>query len=316
MRAASLFAGIGALDLALQWCGVEVDVQVEIDSESRAVLERHFPEAERIADVRGVSLGPLDLVVGGFPCTGTSRAGKRTGLEHEESGLWREYARIVRESRPRLVLIENPSSLLHPGRGFETVSDDLIGLGYELRWECVPASAVGAPHQRDRVWIAAMADPGALDLLQIPDAVPAPWPGGAPTPVGARSTPDVRRRLRQLGLSAVPQAAVEAWRVLAADRPFAWWPGDAPARAGVWLCGESGPRSTAPAYPATRGTIPTPTAGDAKGARRFGYHGSTDRTLTDWVWERCGPQYLADPEFIEWLMGLPRGWTEKTHDRG
>jgi site-specific DNA-cytosine methylase len=308
--AASLFAGVGALDLALRRCGIEVSVQVEIDADSRAVLARHWPDATRHADVRGLSLGPVDVVVGGFPCTGTSRAGKRTGLEHAESGLWSEYARIVAESEPRLVLIENPSSLLYPGRGFDVVAHDLLALGYAIRWDCVPASAVGAPHERDRIWIVATRDADALDLLRLP-ARSDPWADGHDGPIGSASTPDARRRLRQLGLAAVPEAALKGLRIAAGSAtPIVWprpgrWP-----RAGRWWPGED-PIAVEPAHPTRRrrGATPTPTAGDAKASRRVGYPRQNGRTLTDYVRQREPAARVADPQWVEWLMGLPRGWT-------
>jgi site-specific DNA-cytosine methylase len=312
VRVASLFARVGALDLALRRCGVEVDVQVELDPEARAVLARHWPKATRHVDVRGLSLGPVDLVVGGFPCTGTSRAGKRTGLAHAESGLWAEYARIVAESEPRLVLVENPSSLLYPGRGFDAVSGDLLSLGYAIRWDCVPASSVGAPHERDRVWIVATRDAEALDLLRIPTRSD-PWAGGYDGPIGAVSTPDVRRRLRQLGLAAVPEAALEALRVAAGPAtPIVWahrgrWP-----RAGRWQPGAD-PIAVEPAHPTRRrrAATPTPTAGDAKASGRCGYPGQgRNTTLTDYVRQHEPVARVADPQWVEWLMGLPAGWTQ------
>jgi DNA (cytosine-5)-methyltransferase 1 len=316
--AASLFAGIGALDLALRRCGVEVDVQVELDPEARAVLARHWPGATRHADVRGLSLGPVDVVVGGFPCTGTSRAGKRAGLEHAESGLWAEYARIVRESEPRLVLIENPSSLLYPGRGFDVVAHDLLALGYAIRWDCVPASAVGAPHERDRVWIVATRDAEALDLLRIP-ARSDPWAGGYDGPIGAVSTPDVRRRLRQLGLAAVPEAALEGLRVADGPAtPIVWPRPDRWPRAGRWWPGEA-PIAVEPRYPRQRAAdpTPTPTAGDAKASRRLGYPGQgRNTTLTDYVRQREPAARVADPQWVEWLMGLPAAWSERQGDTG
>ena len=71
------------------------------------------------------------------------------------SGLWSEYARIIGEVRPRYVLIENVSAML--GRGLARVLGDLAALGYDAEWHAIPASAVGAPHRRDRLWIVAYA---------------------------------------------------------------------------------------------------------------------------------------------------------------
>lgn len=71
MNVGSLFAGIGGFDLGLERAGMRVAWQVELDPYCRAVLARHFPEAERFEDVRKVGaekLAPVDLICGGFPC--------------------------------------------------------------------------------------------------------------------------------------------------------------------------------------------------------------------------------------------------------
>jgi len=101
----------------------------------------------------------VDVICGGFPCQDISTAGKGAGITGERSGLWKEYARIIGEVRPRYAIIENVSALLH--RGIGDVLYDLSALGYDAEWHCIPASAVGAPHRRDRVWIIA-SDPRCL----------------------------------------------------------------------------------------------------------------------------------------------------------
>ena len=97
----------------------------------------------------------IDLICGGFPCQDISVAGKGAGIGGSRSGLWTEYARIIGEVRPRYVIVENVAALLD--RGLERVLGDLAALGYDAEWHCIPASAVGAPHRRDRVWIVAYA---------------------------------------------------------------------------------------------------------------------------------------------------------------
>src|SRR5208282_3242190 len=96
------------------------------------------------------------ILCGGFPCQDISNAGKRAGIDGERSGLWSEFARLIGELRPRYAIMENVAALL--GRGLERVLGDLASIGYDAEWHCIPASAVGAPHRRDRVWIVAYAN--------------------------------------------------------------------------------------------------------------------------------------------------------------
>jgi DNA (cytosine-5)-methyltransferase 1 len=133
-----------------------VAFQVEIDPFCREILAKNWPNAKRFADVRKVgshNLPPVDVLCGGFPCTDLSVAGKGAGLDGSESGLWREFSRIIRELRPRIVVVENVPTLL--ARGLGDVLGPMAALGYDLEWDCIPASALGAPHQRDRIFIIA-----------------------------------------------------------------------------------------------------------------------------------------------------------------
>jgi site-specific DNA-cytosine methylase len=155
----SLFAGIGGLDLGLERAGFTCRWQVEINPFSRAVLAKHWPDVARFEDVRTVgahNLEPVDLICGGFPCQDISNAGKRVGITGERSGLWTEYARVVRELRPRLVLVENVAALLT--RGFDVVLGDLAALGFDAEWTVLRASDVGAPHRRERLFVVAHAE--------------------------------------------------------------------------------------------------------------------------------------------------------------
>jgi DNA (cytosine-5)-methyltransferase 1 len=153
-----LFAGIGGFSLGLERAGMKCKWQVEIDPYATAVLKKHWPEVPKHDDVR--TFPPqgdyaVDLICGGFPCQDISVAGKGAGLAGARSGLWYEFARIIGVVRPRYVVVENVAALLNRGMG--TVLGDLSSLGYDAEWHVIPASAVGAPHRRDRVWIVANA---------------------------------------------------------------------------------------------------------------------------------------------------------------
>jgi len=159
LRVLDLFSGIGGFSLGLERTGgFETVAFCEIDPFCRRVLAKHWPNVRQFHDVtklRGEDVGPVDVICGGFPCQDISFAGKGAGLDGERSGLWREYARLIGELRPLYVLVENVAALL--SRGLGDVLGDLAALGYDAEWHCIPASAVGAPHRRDRVWILAHA---------------------------------------------------------------------------------------------------------------------------------------------------------------
>jgi DNA (cytosine-5)-methyltransferase 1 len=154
----SLFAGIGGFDLGFERAGMVCRWQVEIDDYANRVLAKHWPDVRRERDVREVgrhNLEPVDVICGGFPCTDISRAAgiKQSYLDGARSGLWYEYARIIRALRPSVVVIENSPDVAI--RGLDRILCDLAGSGYDAEWFTLSACAVGAAHMRKRMFVCA-----------------------------------------------------------------------------------------------------------------------------------------------------------------
>ena len=150
----SLFAGIGGFDLGFERAGMTCKWQVEIDDYANRVLAKHWPNVHRERDIRTAgrhNLERVDVICGGFPCQDISYAGQGAGLDGERSGLFFEAVRVVRELRPRIVVLENVAALLT--RGLDRVLGTLAEIGFDTEWHCIPAAAVGAPHIRDRVFV-------------------------------------------------------------------------------------------------------------------------------------------------------------------
>ena len=156
MTFGSLFSGIGGMDLGLERAGMRCVWQSEIDPYACRVLVKHWPGVPNLGDISRIDWSGVerpDLVCGGFPCQDISFAGKGAGLDGKRSGLWYEFARCVREVRPRFVLVENVAALLV--RGLDAVLGTLASLGFDAEWEGLPAAAFGADHIRDRLFILA-----------------------------------------------------------------------------------------------------------------------------------------------------------------
>lgn len=150
LRLLDLFSGIGGFSLGLERSGGFRTVAFcEIEPFPRRVLAKHWPGVPIYHDIRTLTADLLardgigvDAICGGFPCQDISLAGKGAGIAGTRSGLWSEYARIVGELRPRVVVVENVTALLI--RGLDRVLGDLAALGYDAQWHCIPASYVGA----------------------------------------------------------------------------------------------------------------------------------------------------------------------------
>jgi DNA (cytosine-5)-methyltransferase 1 len=250
MNFLSLFAGIGGLDLGLERAGWTCIGQVEIDPFCRGVLAKHWPEVARHDDVhtavawwRSEPRPIVDLVCGGFPCQPVSTAGKRLA-QADERWLWPAAWAVIRDLRPRWVVLENVPGLL--SRGMGDVLGDLAEGGYDAQWDCVPAAAVGAPHRRDRVFVVAypsgeprrggmalagddVADADRLrcywrsrqgcDLRGWPEPSHSDWWTTEPD-VGrvAYGIPSRVERLRALGNAVVPQVAEHIGRMILQSR--------------------------------------------------------------------------------------------------
>lgn len=163
----SLFAGIGGFDLGFERAGMVCKWQVEINEFCRRVLAKHWPAVHRHDDVRTFPDGDpeafkVDVICGGFPCQDISSSGKRAGIQDgTRSGLWSEYARVVRVVRPRFVVVENVADVLH--RGLGVVLGDLAGMGFDAEWRCLPAAAFGVAQRRPRVFVVADSNRWRLD---------------------------------------------------------------------------------------------------------------------------------------------------------
>jgi DNA (cytosine-5)-methyltransferase 1 len=184
MKVLSLFAGIGGIDLGLERTGrFETVAFVENDKNCHLVLKNHWPNVPIFKDVRAVSHchiyagecylqehhkegsieteifcgGKIDVIVGGFPCQDISKGGNGEGLvKGKRSSLWKEYARLIKEVRPKYAIIENVDELANNGLG--VVLRDLSRIGYDAEWHTLTATGVcNLPHQRKRLFVIAYA---------------------------------------------------------------------------------------------------------------------------------------------------------------
>lgn len=230
----SLFSGIGGLELGLErGIGDARTVwQVEQNAYCRAVLAKHWPDATRYEDVRHVgrdTLAPVDVICGGYPCQPFSIAGLKRGTD-DERHLWPEFARILREIRPRYAVLENVPN--HLALGFGDVLRDLADIGYDAEWEVLSAGALGAHHLRRRVFVVAHLPNafGSGSQRQWPTPK-GPWSGQQleglvqaalrlSVPAGASGgisdgVPARAHRLAALGNAVVPQVAEVVGRLIA-----------------------------------------------------------------------------------------------------
>ena len=160
MNELALFLGVGGGILGSRLLGWRTICGVEIDPYCREVILRRQEEGTLEPfpvwdDVETFDGNPwrekVDIVTGGFPCQPFSIMGKHEGQE-DERNCWPDTIRIIRQVLPKYCLLENVPNLL-ANEYFGTILRDLAESGYDVRWDCISASALGAPHPRERLWI-------------------------------------------------------------------------------------------------------------------------------------------------------------------
>jgi len=157
LKVLDLFSGIGGFSLGLHSTGIFDTVKfIEFDKFCQKVLQKNFPDVPIEGDIRDVKGEEFeaDVITGGFPCQPFSVAGKQKGTD-DNRYLWPEMFRLIKKIKPEFVIGENVQGLinLQDGLVLRQVQDQLEGEGFEVQCFLIPASGIGAWHQRNRVWI-------------------------------------------------------------------------------------------------------------------------------------------------------------------
>lgn len=301
LRIGSLCSGYGGLDLGISHVtGTDLADTLawhsENDTAAARVLAHRLPAVPNIGDLTTADWGdlePVDVLTAGYPCQPFSLAGARKGAA-DDRHLWPYIAEAVRRIRPGYVLLENVPG--HRSMGFGRVLADLAALGYVGSWRSVRASAVGAPHRRERVFILARRHDHA--------------PGDALGVVGAASV--VGGRV----VGSVVGPGTER-RAIGSDRaptPDGGAPADADERGGPrrerTARGCEGRRAAPDGD--REGTAPVVdwgpyTAAIGTWARVLGRGHPAPAVLS-------GSGYALAAPFVEWVMGLPAGWVTAVPD--
>ncbi len=162
---ASFFTGVGGFDLGFDKAGIDTVFQCEIDDFCQSVLSRHWPRVERCRDIREVNASSIldsQIWCGGFPCQDVSVARGwlgRDGFKGKNSGLFYPFAKLIEESLPKVIVLENVTGLLnsHSGKDFAILLCTLNQLGYGVAWRTLNTRYFGIPQSRPRIFVCAWA---------------------------------------------------------------------------------------------------------------------------------------------------------------
>lgn len=311
VRVGSICSGYGGLELGIELAlgSTQVEWVADNDPAATRILAERFPSSPNLGDVTTIDwarVAPIDVLCGGTPCQDLSQAGRGVGITNtSRSGLWAAMARAVQALHPTIVVWENVEGALYRGaecngtdrvvghgqanmegsprrpllRAAGRVVGDLATLGYDSQWTVIPASAVGAPHRRNRLFI--IATPTKSDNFpQLARRIAAHRAAQAPLETGSQKlSQELWRPMRTL-----PTITTQ-------DIPYTS-PGCGPTLTTA-LCGAR--------------TSPTNPFGVYEPAiRRWEYftrpapHPTEESTRSK--------RKRINIDFVEWMMGLPHGW--------
>lgn len=163
IRLGTLFSGIGAIEYALKRLGLQTAIQFACDNDNFvkqsyfanfAITEQQWYQDVHLVDGSKYK-DQIDLLVGGSPCQSFSMVGKRRGLEDTRGTLFYEFARVVKESQPKVFIYENVKGLVNHDKGntFETIKATFDELGYKYFYQILNAKNYGIPQHRERIFV-------------------------------------------------------------------------------------------------------------------------------------------------------------------
>lgn len=168
IKVGTMFSGIGAIEYAFKRLNLNTKIKFACDND-RFVKQSYFANYEiendnwyiDVHDIDGAKyLGEIDLLVGGSPCQSFSMVGKRRGFEDTRGTLFYEFARVVKESQPKVFIYENVKGLVNHdgGNTFDIIKATFDELGYRYFYQVLNAKDYGMPQHRERIFVIGFKD--------------------------------------------------------------------------------------------------------------------------------------------------------------
>ena len=179
LKVASLFSGIGGIDLGFQQAGFEIVWANEFDRDAAKTYRYNFgPDHLVEADIRSIdpdTMPDFDVLVAGFPCQPFSIMGRKKGFNDPRGSLFFEIARIAEAKRPKVIFLENVANLLEhdDGKSFLTVYNALVPYGYTFKYQVMDAIEYSnIPQRRTRIYIVAFLNYDQCKHFSFPEPIP------------------------------------------------------------------------------------------------------------------------------------------------
>jgi DNA-cytosine methyltransferase len=334
-------SGIGGFSLGLEATGgFDTVAFCEFDDFCCKVLNKHWPNVPIYKDLKEIGNDPeriiqeFDLICGGIPCQPFSLAGKQKGKE-DDRHLWPYMYAIVKSKKPTWVIVENVGGFVNVA--LDDVCLDLETQGYATQSFIIPACGVEAPHKRDRIWILGkytsefekpLVDTDEHSTQQHKTAEKEIIRGGQKPPLQQQVTMWPTPRSSEI-MSMTMESALN--RIESTGYHSNLEEKVALEEKKMWPTPNSSPATASQTVEATQRLrasrdrkqgilieavvdrmLPTPTARDWKGARKPETLKKAGRNENNSLPDKIAAYQngTLNPEWVEWLMGYPQGWTD------
>jgi len=173
-KVASLFAGVGGIDLAFQNAGFKIEWANEIDHKACETYSKNFKHkiiCDDIKNLKTESLSKIDILTGGFPCQAFSIAGHQKGFSDERGSLVFELLRIVKDLDPRVLFLENVKNLKshQQGKTLKHIINAIEKLGYKVKYQIMNTCEYSnIPQNRERVYIICFKNESDCNSFEFP----------------------------------------------------------------------------------------------------------------------------------------------------
>lgn len=176
-----LFAGIGGMRLGFEAAGGQCVLTSEIDEAAVETYSLNYSPAPShkyygdICKIKSTDVPKHDVLVAGFPCQPYSIAGLRKGLKDDRGTIFMEIIRILKDKKPKAILLENVKGILahDQGRTFEYMVSLIEDLGYHVKYQTLNSMTHGnVPQNRERVFVVGYLNGKASERFEFPKAIP------------------------------------------------------------------------------------------------------------------------------------------------
>ena len=159
-RFLDLFSGIGGFHLALSRLGGECVLACEMDKLAQETYFANFSVNDFCDDVSKLIARPIpkhDILCAGFPCQPFSISGKQNAFNDARSKAIDDLLKIIHQSKPKVVLLENVKHLIHVsnGKALSKIICSLVSSGYKVSYKTLNAKNFGVAQNRERLIIIA-----------------------------------------------------------------------------------------------------------------------------------------------------------------